>query len=150
MGSFVCAPHVVRFRFSTIINRALRNPPPFPKTPLSIRLCPPQPSTLSSSSPSVHPSCSLHLQTLHIFVSFSTTRLLVFVQPGILYISASRIRRAGLSEADVDVLCETQPLPPPISSLRLTKRQCAEVTHRRGVTVNPFSRPSHLIRITRQ
>lgn len=125
MGSFVCAPHVLRFRFSTIINRALRNLPPFAKTPLSIRLftlpLPHNPSTPSSSSPAVHPSCSLHPQTLHIFVSFGMTRLLVFVQPGILYISASRICRAALSVADVDVLCETRPLPPLISSVGLTK-----------------------------
>lgn len=151
IGSFVCAPHVVRFRSSTIINRASSKPAPSHYNSfIHTSPHPPTPQPPSPSSPSVHPSCSLHLQTLHIFVSFGMTRLLVFVQPGILYISASRIRRAGRSVADVDVLCETSAASAtdPVSGTH--KRQCVEFTHGRGVTVNPFSWPSHFIRIARQ
>ena len=59
-------------------------------------LCPltllPSPHPFPPSSP-----LSLRSQTLHIFVRFSVTRMLVFVQLGILYISVQRIHRAPIS-----------------------------------------------------
>lgn len=60
-------------------------------TPTSALPPRPPPSTLRS----------LHLQTLHIFVRFSVTRVLVFVQLGILYISVWRSHRAPISARPV-------------------------------------------------
>lgn len=154
MGSFVCAPHVLRFRFSTIINRALRNLPPFTKTPLSIHLftlplpppplnpvlflpfCPP---LLLPPPPNTAHLCEFRYdQTAGLCPAWHSLHICVENPQSLSQCGRCRCLVRNSAASATDLVSGTN------------KGQCVEFTHGRAGTVNPFSWPSHFIRITRQ
>lgn len=118
MGTFICSPHVrrshspsflIRFSFPLFNHKSsillirfsssdLPHPYVHPQSLYSLPTSHPRPTPLILflvHPPSAPTPPKKKLQTLHIFVRFSVTRVLVFVQLGILNISLWKIHRAS-------------------------------------------------------